>query len=410
MPRVGLTSGAPSFGAPALERNSVVGAAHLRLFSSKRGKKTGAKASPRPRELLNQLKDLAGGRVDSTTRQLIAEIEKEAVPIIKNFNFIDLSQSFSLYGRMSVKPGRAMLEGLEAQVKARIDTFDEQGISNVMHGYAKLGLLPGKDVLSILEGRIKAVAEEFKPQAIANTLWAYATLGMEPGAGVVRVLEGRMEAVGGTFIAQNIANTLWAYAVFGSSPSESILLPICQAAEAFIDQDAFTGIHLSQLHMFLLVAKLEGWSTRGVSNLGSVDALRSKLGSRGRDQIAQSPVGKTSRLQADVASCVCRLGLEYEEEAIDEESGYSIDVLVRYSGQTGDGTCRKSMGVALEVDGPSHYLLPGERDANGSTLLKRRVLSQLGYQVVSVPHWEWDDATKSNKGKDVYLRRVLGIA
>ena len=68
------------------------------------------------------------------------------------------------------------------------------------------------------------------------------------------------------------------------------------------------------------------------------------------------------------------------------------------------------MGVALEVDGPSHYLLPGERDANGSTLLKRRVLSQLGYQVVSVPHWEWDDATKSNKGKDVYLRRVLGIA
>ena len=208
MPRVGLTSGAPSFGAPALERNSVVGAAHLRLFSSKRGNKTGAKDSPRPQDLLNQLKDLAGGRVDSATRQLIAEIEKEAVPIIKNFNFIDLSQSFSLYGRMSVKPGRAMLEGLEAQVMARIDTFDEQGISNVMHGYAKLGLLPGKDVLSILEGRIKAVAEEFKPQAIANTLWAYATLGMEPGAGVVRVLEGRMEAVGGEFNAQNIANTL----------------------------------------------------------------------------------------------------------------------------------------------------------------------------------------------------------
>jgi len=286
--------------------------------------------------------------------------------------------------------------------------FIAQSIANTLWAYATLGMQPGADVVSVLEGRMGAVVGTFNAQNITITLWAYATLGMQPGADVVSVLEEQAASSMDKFNAQDISNTLWAYAVFGSLPSECILSPICQAADALIDRDAFTEEALMQLHMFLLVAKLEGWSSRGVSS--SIDDLRSKLGSRGRDLIAQSAVGRTSMMKTDVVSSVCRLGLEYEEEAIDEESGYSIDVLVKNSGQTRHETCGKSMGVALEVDGPWHYLLPGERDANGSTLLKRRVLSQLGYQVVSVPHWEWDGATKSNKGKDVYLRRVLGIA
>ena len=62
--------------------------------------------------------------------------------------------------------------------------------------------------------------------------------------------------------------------------------------------------------------------------------------------------------------------------------------------------------MALEVDGPSHYLLPGGRETNGSTLLKRRVLSMLGYKVMSVPYWEWN-GLKDHVAKDAYLGRVL---
>jgi hypothetical protein len=32
-----------------------------------------------------------------------------------------------------------------------------------------------------------------------------------------------------------------------------------------------------------------------------------------------------------------------------------------------------------------------ELEPNGSTLMKRRLLEQLGYTVVSLPYWEWED-------------------
>ena len=64
--------------------------------------------------------------------------------------------------------------------------------------------------------------------------------------------------------------------------------------------------------------------------------------------------------------------------------------------------------VAVEVDGPSRYLLPDWQRASGATLLKRRILSMLGYHVLSVPHWEWN-ALKMKGAKDEYMRKVLGI-
>ena len=86
-----------------------------------------------------------------------------------------------------------------------------------------------------------------------------------------------------------------------------------------------------------------------------------------------------------------------------EESGYSIDILVAHNGE-----CRKGVAgkLAIEVDGPSHYLLPAGREANGNTRLKRCVLLQLGYQVASVPYWEWN-GLEGDDAKDVYLRRLL---
>jgi len=58
------------------------------------------------------------------------------------------------------------------------------------------------------------------------------------------------------------------------------------------------------------------------------------------------------------------------------------------------------------VNGPHHFLLPGGREVDRRTRLKRRVLSQLGYQVASVPYWEWD-GLEGDDAKDVYLRRLL---
>lgn len=51
-----------------------------------------------------------------------------------------------------------------------------------------------------------------------------------------------------------------------------------------------------------------------------------------------------------------------------------------------------TLKVAIEVDGPCHFVR-GARSPNGRTLLKRRLLTKLGWHLVSVPYWEWDQVT-----------------
>ena len=45
---------------------------------------------------------------------------------------------------------------------------------------------------------------------------------------------------------------------------------------------------------------------------------------------------------------------------------------------------------------------------HGSTLIKRRHLSLLGYKLVSVPHWEWDKLEPMDE-QEAYLREKLNL-
>ena len=49
----------------------------------------------------------------------------------------------------------------------------------------------------------------------------------------------------------------------------------------------------------------------------------------------------------------------------------------------------------------------GGRLPSGSTLLKRRQLGQLGYEVVSVPYWEWGAFCGDKNLEQTYLRNLL---
>ena len=58
--------------------------------------------------------------------------------------------------------------------------------------------------------------------------------------------------------------------------------------------------------------------------------------------------------------------------------GYSLDAVVDFEGRE----------VAVEVDGPSHFV---GREPSGATALKRRQLRAAGWALLSVPYWEWNE-------------------
>eukprot|EP00747_Dinoflagellata_sp_TGD_P125852 gnl/TRDRNA2_/TRDRNA2_174217_c14_seq1.p1 gnl/TRDRNA2_/TRDRNA2_174217_c14~~gnl/TRDRNA2_/TRDRNA2_174217_c14_seq1.p1 ORF type:complete len:133 (-),score=21.18 gnl/TRDRNA2_/TRDRNA2_174217_c14_seq1:414-812(-) len=64
--------------------------------------------------------------------------------------------------------------------------------------------------------------------------------------------------------------------------------------------------------------------------------------------------------------------------------------------------------IAVEVDGPVHYLEAGfDHSATGGTLLKRRQLEALGWPVAVVPHWEWFPIKEDKAKRTEYLSGLL---
>ena len=78
-----------------------------------------------------------------------------------------------------------------------------------------------------------------------------------------------------------------------------------------------------------------------------------------------------------------------EDEFRCPKSGYSIDMRVQYKRPQKTSTGGDfGVGWAIEFDGPSHFLAC--KTPTGATLIKRRHLELLGYNLVSVTYWEWD--------------------
>ena len=85
-------------------------------------------------------------------------------------------------------------------------------------------------------------------------------------------------------------------------------------------------------------------------------------------------------------------------EYVEPLTGYSLDLAI------------PSSRIAIEVDGPSHFLLPdsqGVRAPNGPTKLKRRLLAAAGWRVISVPFYEWDGLNTADE-RHAYLERAVG--
>ena len=105
-------------------------------------------------------------------------------------------------------------------------------------------------------------------------------------------------------------------------------------------------------------------------------------------------------LQRQAEGTLAAIGLPPRSEVL-TPLGYSLDAVIEV-----DGT-----EVAVEVDGPSHFV---GQTPTGATALKRRQLRAAGWSLVVVPYWEWnalgrenDDLATTTAAREDYMRRAL---
>jgi hypothetical protein len=116
---------------------------------------------------------------------------------------------------------------------------------------------------------------------------------------------------------------------------------------------------------------------------------------------AETAASKTSAFQREVFAAAQQLppDLWQEPPALEQvtaDGALSIDIAA---------TTAAGVRVAIEADGPWHFIQPSNTP-EGGTLFRNRALAARGYAVLSIPYWEWN-ALRGADSKQQYLLAKL---
>ena len=102
----------------------------------------------------------------------------------------------------------------------------------------------------------------------------------------------------------------------------------------------------------------------------------------------------SSAFHLGVSRVMLAMGVAHENEGVED-----IDIAVQR------GECNSP--IAIEVDGPSHFTSNRPYLELGHTALKTRFLRALGWAVLRVPFFEWDELHGSPERQRQYMVRLL---
>jgi very-short-patch-repair endonuclease len=109
-----------------------------------------------------------------------------------------------------------------------------------------------------------------------------------------------------------------------------------------------------------------------------------------REEVQKVTVSNGHR---EVGESLRRLGISHELEYTTADGLFSIDLAI------------VDRHIAIEFDGPSHFTR-SSLEPLGQTRLRNRLLSAMGWHVVSIPFFEWDRLQRP-KQMDAYVQLRL---
>jgi hypothetical protein len=283
-----------------------------------------------------------------------------------------------------------------------VEGMNAQEISNSLWALSDLGMRPRQLVTLLMKAALQQVAA-MNPQEISNTALAAARLGLfHPPLFAALLAAAPEQRQGIPANPQHICNLCWAVAIADQRPLSQQVITLCEqlAASALWD-GGFTSVGCAQLwqvHLWLLDCHLGG---AGLADALSKGRLQRCAG-EWEQSLQQTAQQRRTRFERSVFAIAQRLPCvdACSQEARTEDGAFSVDVAATHipSGRR----------LAIEADGPVHFLLPGWQET-GETLARNRALAARGYLVVSVPHWEWD-ALRGSRAREAYLQRKVEAA
>ena len=201
-------------------------------------------------------------------------------------------------------------------------------------------------------------------------------------------LEGAAVRLAPSMNAQNVANALWALATLGWQANAE-MAAVCQQLIEGLVQDCWR----SQLSTMGLSQLLQAHLASQFLGLGLVTLPPAMLEVAVKAHREEARKVTVSNSQREVGESLRRLGIPHELEYITADGLFSIDLAM------------VDRRIAIEFDGPLHFTT-NTLEPLGHTRLRDRLLSAMGWHVVSIPFFDWDRLQHMSEKDDYVERRV----
>ena len=335
-------------------------------------------------------------------------------------------------------PGMDVLDALAAHALAHMRGFSPGELTQTMWGFATLGYDPGpawRAALVMLtttgRGAHAALAgsgstmphlSRFTHNELSSVLWSFAALGVSPGGLWLTAWMQSAQPQWPRFEARHAVNVAWAAVVLrplsnekGAALLDELASRAWEHARRLLAQGEAAGVDASELlphagWCALYQAALVRCAEQSVpgNDAGTAAACDALLTPEGASRAttawrSQAEETQVSRLQRDVSHALFSgLGVPHTLEKRLPGGLASVDIAIEPPGEG-------ALKIAVEADGPRHFLRNRQRQPRGGTLLRNRLLAALGWHVVVIPYYDWEAAGGFDE-RVTYLRVALAPA
>jgi len=190
-----------------------------------------------------------------------------------------------------------------------------------------------------------------------------------------------------SFNSQNLANMAWAFSLLNNNMFDNFI-------SEFIDVFCKTNVNFSDIFLEDLTQMYQTYlymkNVRRISK-NNWDLAFSKI----INEIQQrQDTPKSSNMHKEVARIFHELDYEFScEEPVE---CYFLDIVLNFD----------ETKIAVEVEGPSHYLDDNAALLTTKSKMKELILSKLGWKIKHINYRDWDKLKSDNEKKD-FIRSLL---
>eukprot|EP00300_Choanocystis_sp_HF-7_P007855 c15547_g1_i2.p1 GENE.c15547_g1_i2~~c15547_g1_i2.p1 ORF type:complete len:367 (+),score=58.91 c15547_g1_i2:303-1403(+) len=267
--------------------------------------------------------------------------------------------------------------------------FNPQNTALLAWAFAKAGV-HSDHWFAALSRRSLASLVSFSAQNLSNLAWAFAVNGFRDAA-LFDEIQDQVTARLREFSPQEACNMLWAFAISGEAANHpDFFRQTVRATWSALGNTAQSS-ELAQMFQCHLAYML--FSDEPLLDSSAYKICKAAFTRR------NSKFRESSCLEDQVGEVVVRIirGRGQLEREATVGEGLSVDIAVRLNGQ--------EQPIAIEVQGPKHFMVNSPTHMDGRTRFKIGVLRSQGWRVISVPFLEW--SSRSSVERELHLRREI---